>query len=96
MVNFGTFSFRFTRALKWGAPLSAMGGAAAWIVSSNRAIEAEAMMTKKPRLFSRSEVSSHSTKEKRIWVSFENGVYDITDFVDIHPGLMICLMFRRE
>ncbi|KAJ3650303.1 hypothetical protein Zmor_022000 [Zophobas morio] len=32
------------------------------------------------------EVSEHSTKEKRIWVTYKEGVYDITDFVTEHPG----------
>ena len=32
------------------------------------------------------EVAKHNEKSKRIWVSFGNGVYDITDFVDKHPG----------
>lgn len=32
------------------------------------------------------EVSKHDSKEKRIWASFKHGVYDITDFVDKHPG----------
>ncbi|XP_003740501.1 sulfite oxidase [Galendromus occidentalis] len=32
------------------------------------------------------EVSKHDTKEKRIWVTYRQGVYDITDFVEKHPG----------
>jgi sulfite oxidase len=24
--------------------------------------------------------------EQRIWVSFRDGVYDITDFIKVHPG----------
>jgi sulfite oxidase len=32
------------------------------------------------------EVSKHDSKEKRIWVTFKSGVYDVTDFVDSHPG----------
>lgn len=69
--------------------MSLIGGVAAWSILPNRPLESEAIYSsKKQNLFSRSEVSSHSTKEKRIWVSFENGVYDITDFVDIHPGMI--------
>ncbi|XP_071175945.1 sulfite oxidase-like [Mytilus edulis] len=33
-----------------------------------------------------SDVEKHKTKEKRIWVTYKNGVYDITDYVTSHPG----------
>ncbi|RWS17559.1 putative sulfite oxidase-like protein [Dinothrombium tinctorium] len=36
--------------------------------------------------YSMEEVSKHSSIEKRIWVTFKNGVYDVTDFVHEHPG----------
>ncbi|KAG8197175.1 hypothetical protein JTE90_011333 [Oedothorax gibbosus] len=32
------------------------------------------------------DVSKHDSPEKRIWVCFKSGVYDITDFVSKHPG----------
>lgn len=32
------------------------------------------------------EVSKHDSSEKRIWVTYLQGVYDITDFIDKHPG----------
>eukprot|EP01080_Neovahlkampfia_damariscottae_P003201 gene3201-5517_t len=32
------------------------------------------------------EIKKHNNKEDRIWVTFKDGVYDITDFVAIHPG----------
>jgi len=44
--------------------------------------------TRKPGLpiYRRSEVAKHSSRENRIWVTYKNGVYDITDFVEGHPG----------
>lgn len=36
--------------------------------------------------FTADDVAAHDAKEKKIWVSFQNGVYDITDFIDKHPG----------
>eukprot|EP01065_Artemidia_motanka_P026749 TRINITY_DN319_c4_g1_i1.p1 TRINITY_DN319_c4_g1~~TRINITY_DN319_c4_g1_i1.p1 ORF type:complete len:559 (+),score=134.35 TRINITY_DN319_c4_g1_i1:93-1769(+) len=33
-----------------------------------------------------SDVAGHKTKSSRIWVTFHDGVYDITDFVEAHPG----------
>jgi len=38
------------------------------------------------KAYTREEVSRHTTKETRIWVSYKNGVYDITDFLPNHPG----------
>jgi len=32
------------------------------------------------------EVSKHTSKENRIWVTYKDGVYDITDFIVNHPG----------
>lgn len=32
------------------------------------------------------EVKKHTDKDSRIWVTYGDGVYDITDFVDHHPG----------
>jgi len=36
--------------------------------------------------FSRKEVSKHKRKKDSIWVTYKDGVYDITDFVESHPG----------
>jgi hypothetical protein len=36
--------------------------------------------------FSRDEVSKHTTLETGIWVTFKDGVYDITEFIEQHPG----------
>ncbi|XP_064473334.1 sulfite oxidase-like [Ornithodoros turicata] len=36
--------------------------------------------------YSAQDVVTHDNKEKRIWVTYGHGVYDITDFVDEHPG----------
>lgn len=36
--------------------------------------------------FTRADVAKHRTPEDRIWVTFEDGVYDVTDFVRSHPG----------
>ena len=34
----------------------------------------------------RSDITRHRKKEDRIWVSHGDGVFDVTEFVDIHPG----------
>jgi sulfite oxidase len=38
------------------------------------------------RAFTATEVAKHKTKDSRIWVSYNGSVYDVTDFVDLHPG----------
>jgi sulfite oxidase len=38
------------------------------------------------RIIDRAEVSKHTSPEQGIWVTFGEGVYDITDFVRKHPG----------
>ncbi|XP_068171400.1 sulfite oxidase, mitochondrial [Antennarius striatus] len=37
-------------------------------------------------IFSQEEVSSHRCLEDGVWVTYKGGVYDITEFVSIHPG----------
>ena len=37
-------------------------------------------------IYRRTDVQKHRKMEDRIWVSYRDGVYDITEFVKIHPG----------
>ena len=50
-----------------------------------------AHQTEDPNLptYTRKQVSGHDAKEKGIWVIYGVGVYDITEFVDAHPGELI-------
>ena len=36
--------------------------------------------------YSMEEVGTHHTEETRVWVTYKNGVYDVTDLIPIHPG----------
>ncbi|XP_012288877.1 sulfite oxidase isoform X2 [Orussus abietinus] len=38
------------------------------------------------RTYTLEEVGKHDNKKTGIWVTFKHGVYNITDFVDKHPG----------
>ncbi|KAG5458148.1 MAG: Oxidoreductase, molybdopterin-binding domain-containing protein [Olpidium bornovanus] len=38
------------------------------------------------REFTRAEVSAHDSLETGVWVVHGDGVYDVTDFVEAHPG----------
>lgn len=48
-------------------------------------IEAGVLKTGLPT-YLRTDVAKHKTAESRIWVTYRNGVYDITDYVSRHPG----------
>ncbi|KAG5873360.1 hypothetical protein JTB14_022963 [Gonioctena quinquepunctata] len=37
-------------------------------------------------LYTVDEIGKHTTIDTRIWVTYKEGVYDITDFVEGHPG----------
>ncbi|XP_076166172.1 sulfite oxidase isoform X2 [Ptiloglossa arizonensis] len=37
-------------------------------------------------IYTLEEVGKHDNKEARVWVTFKQGVYDITDFIEKHPG----------
>ena len=36
--------------------------------------------------FSMEEVSQHADVKDRVWMTYHEGVYDVTDFVRQHPG----------
>ncbi|PAV64919.1 hypothetical protein WR25_10554 [Diploscapter pachys] len=37
-------------------------------------------------IYKRDDVKKHGKGSQRIWVTFQNGVYDVTDFIESHPG----------
>ncbi|CAN9512279.1 unnamed protein product [Ophioblennius macclurei] len=37
-------------------------------------------------IFSQEEVTKHRSLENGVWVTYKGGVYDITEFVSMHPG----------
>lgn len=37
-------------------------------------------------LYRKAEVARHKTSESGVWVTYRDGVYDVTDFVRVHPG----------
>lgn len=36
--------------------------------------------------YDRAEVAAHRTRASRVWVTYRDGVYDVTDWADKHPG----------
>lgn len=47
---------------------------------------------KQPTIFSRLQVSGHNTAED-CWIVIDNGVYDVTQWLDKHPGLYAIAYF---
>ncbi|GAB1868830.1 sulfite oxidase [Camponotus japonicus] len=43
-------------------------------------------LRKDMKVYTMEEIGKHDNKENGIWVTFGQGVYDITEFVDKHPG----------
>lgn len=37
-------------------------------------------------MYRRSEISQHRTLKTKVWVTYEDSVYDITQFIKVHPG----------
>lgn len=37
-------------------------------------------------LYTRADLAKHATLEDRVWVSYKDGVYDVTEFIEAHPG----------
>ncbi|VDP83901.1 unnamed protein product [Schistosoma mattheei] len=42
--------------------------------------------SKKSRIITLEELAQHNCKERGVWVSLKGKVYDVTSFVDDHPG----------
>ena len=38
----------------------------------------------------REEILQHKTAETGVWVTFNEGVYDMSEFLEGHPGKNIC------
>jgi cytochrome b involved in lipid metabolism len=49
-----------------------------------------------PPMYTPEDVAKHRTLESRIWVTYKDGVYDITEFVAQHPGGAQKIMLAGE
>ena len=67
----------------------------AWTLRDNIQVEAEAEhgddveaghRVKGLPEYSMAEVNKHDNEKTRVWITYKNGVYDITDFIPKHPG----------
>ena len=61
---------------------------ALYIFTSSAPKKAKKIVKQRVKLvgpFTREEVSKHNTRDDA-WIIVDNNVYDVTDFVDMHPG----------
>ncbi|PNW83825.1 hypothetical protein CHLRE_04g217929v5 [Chlamydomonas reinhardtii] len=64
------------------APAKPAGAAA----SEPAAAKGPAKDEKGRPIYTREEVAKHKTPKDRVWVTYKEGVYDITEFIEMHPG----------
>ena len=57
-------------------------------MSAGEVLKSKKSVTKQApkKTFKRAQVAAHNTSEKGIWVTYQDGVYDVSEFVKIHPG----------
>ena len=98
-TRFVAAAARAARPRAWHAAAAAAAAAAAGAVaygtpvarsdagqSKEGILEAPGRVNKRLPTYTWTELAQHKTPESRIWVAFRKGVYDITDFVEQHPG----------
>ncbi|XP_034022720.1 sulfite oxidase, mitochondrial [Thalassophryne amazonica] len=72
--------------------LAGTGAALIYGLNYHKAEQAESVQVQSRQtrsalpIFSQEEVSKHRTLQDGVWVTYKGSVYDITDFVAIHPG----------
>ncbi|XP_033758440.1 sulfite oxidase-like [Pecten maximus] len=68
-----------------GLTLYAKSQIDAQLASSSEEREAGSLVSGLPT-YTLEDVGKHKTKDTRIWMTYKNGVYDVTEFVANHPG----------
>ncbi|KAE8626481.1 hypothetical protein XENTR_v10006639 [Xenopus tropicalis] len=79
---------------KWGIALTGallgIGTVLIYGVPKKRVAQAEltthTVATSTFPLYSKKDVSKHASMESRVWVTYEGEVFDITEFIELHPG----------
>ncbi|XP_051857757.1 sulfite oxidase, mitochondrial [Antechinus flavipes] len=76
------FSNGSTPSGYWAAAGALLGVGAILAYGNHREKAAEESLP----MYTKAEVNYHRSLEKRVWVTLGNEVFDVTDFVAIHPG----------
>lgn len=61
-------------------------GALLWGLPESHAEAAPDSSTANFPIIHRKEIEKHKTERTGIWVTYKDGVYDVTEFVSAHPG----------
>lgn len=81
---------------KFGAAFCALFGCGAYFYITDKTVHLsegfEPDARKSYPLYTVDEIRKHFSIEDRIWVTYKDGVYDITDFVNEHPGGNVIMM----
>ncbi|KAI3657629.1 hypothetical protein MP638_001348 [Amoeboaphelidium occidentale] len=84
------FNLRFNRRLFWAGVATtsvALGSLTALSSFRSKKLQLEAHKTgAKGKVISLQELKSHTSKMDGIWVTYNGNVYDITSFINLHPG----------
>jgi monoamine oxidase/cytochrome b involved in lipid metabolism len=64
----------------------AIAGSASLSVANCDSSKKKATEQTKFKVIPRSEVEKHNSIEKGVWVTYQDGVYDVTHFIQNHPG----------
>lgn len=81
--DYGNSSFRY-QGFFWLSLVLAVGSGAG--IAQCTAQEDDKKMKKQWPVITRKEVEKHNTMEKKVWVTYMDSVYDVTQFIANHPG----------
>ncbi|XP_026163859.1 sulfite oxidase, mitochondrial [Mastacembelus armatus] len=89
-------SYRSAHSLRWRRALAGLlagaGAVVAYGLHHHKAVQADTTRvqtienTSNLPIFSQEEVTKHRSLEDGVWVTYRGSVYDITEFVALHPG----------
>ena len=82
---------KYGKQLFWSSVLVGSLGASLALFYSRRSLNAKSHSALQPyptksTLYSKEDVAEHNSLETGIWVTYQGHVYDITEFVSVHPG----------
>ncbi|KAM3935203.1 sulfite oxidase, mitochondrial isoform 2-T2 [Leptodactylus fuscus] len=88
--NPSTESGSRTNGWKWGATAGALLGLGSFLIFDTQRRKVAQAESKEAApsypQYTREDVKKHTSPSDRIWVTYAGEVFDITDFVELHPG----------
>lgn len=72
--------------MRAAAAAATLAGTIAWNIKPSGCRGVPVSCEEKYPIISRHEVSKHASRDTGVWVTYKDGVYDITEFIINHPG----------